>query len=266
MALRKNLLTIILMSLFFVGCTSEKQLTEKVKKIMKENPDILTEAIKANPADFVEAIQEAAKGAREEMAARREKGEKQKFDESFNNPLKPVVRSDESIRGTKGAPIVVIEYSDFECPFCSRGFDVVTELLGKYKGKVQFVYKHLPLSFHKQAMIASQYYEAIRLQSAEKAFKFHDDIFANQSKLKNGEKFLQSLAKKLNLNMGKLKRDIGSDQVKKRIAEDMKEAAKFGIQGTPGFIVNGIPVKGAYPFSHFEMIINKLKEKGKIKL
>src|SRR5690606_30903627 len=109
-------------------------------------------------------------------------------------------------------------------------------------------------------------YEAVRLQSEEKAIKFHDEIFENQSKLRQGESFLKTLAKKVGADMTKLAKDVNSDKVKDRIKADEAEAAKFGFQGTPGFLVNGIPVRGAYPVDHFNMIISTLKEKGKIKL
>jgi protein-disulfide isomerase len=115
-------------------------------------------------------------------------------------------------------------------------------------------------------MIASQYYEAIRLQDAKKAFEFHDMIYKDQRKLQNGESFLKSLAKDLKVDMGKLAKDVNSDVVKKRIDADVEEAGKFGFQGTPGFLLNGIPVKGAYPTTHFVDIINKLKEKGKLNI
>ena len=257
--------TFVLSSLLF-GCLSDKQLAEKMKKAMKEDPSILTEAVKENPAEFIQALQKAAEDARGELAKKRQEEEEKRFNNSFDQPLQPVIRKDETIRGTRGAPLVLIEYSDFECPFCKRGFETVQSLLKKYKGKIQFVYKHLPLNFHKNAMLASQYYEAIRLQSEEKAFKFHDEIYLNQTKLKKGEKFLKPIAQKLKVNMTKLKKDIKSKKVNDRIAEDQKEAAKFGISGTPGFILNGVPVRGAYPVDHFERIIAKLKEKGKVKL
>jgi protein-disulfide isomerase len=140
------------------------------------------------------------------------------------------------------------------------------ELMKKYDGKIRFVYKHLPLSFHPQAMIASQYYEAIRLQDAEKAFKFHDAIYLNQRGLQNGEKFLQAEAKKVGADMAKVAKDVKSEVVMKRIQQDIEEAGKFGFQGTPGFLLNGVPVKGAYPTSHFDDLISKLKEKGKVSL
>lgn len=248
--------------LILPACVSK----DKLKQTMKENPEILYEAIKADPAEFMMVLQEAAQNAKGAMEEKKREAEKKAFEDSFNNPLKPEIRGDESVRGTKGAPIVLVEYSDFECPFCSRGFNTVSSFMDKYPGKVQFIYKHLPLSFHPAAMIASQYFEAIRLQDEEKAFKFHDAIFANQRKLKNGEKFLKAEAKKLGVNMSKVAKDIKSDAVNDRIKADMEEAAKFGIQGTPGFVLNGIPIKGAYPLSHFVKIVEELKKRKLIEI
>ncbi|MCO4792725.1 MAG: thioredoxin domain-containing protein [Bacteriovoracaceae bacterium] len=264
-----KLLKMFLFFLAAVGtlsCVSEGQLKDKVAKILKENPKVLTDAIEANPAEFVEAVQKAAKNAQQVLAKKREQDEAKKLEATYDNPLKPVIRSDESIRGTKGAPITLVEYSDFECPFCTRGFKTVQEIMKAYPGKVAFVFKHLPLSFHKQAMVASRYFEAIRLDDEKKAFKFHDEIFDNQRQLRNGEAFLKKVAKKVGANMTKLAKNLKDPKVQQRIDEDMKEAASFGMQGTPGFIINGVPVKGAYPFSHFKTIIDELVKRGKLSL
>ncbi|MBT3983758.1 MAG: thioredoxin domain-containing protein [Bacteriovoracaceae bacterium] len=252
-----------ILALALVGCNSEQQIKDTIKK----NPDLLIEAIKAKPVEFIDALNDAVKIAQKGEAKRREDSEKKRLEEAFEKPLTPVLRSDETYRGGgKDSPLVLVEYSDFECPFCSRGFKTVQKLLETYPGKLTFVYKHLPLSFHANAMKASQYYEAIRLQDPKKAFKFHDEIYENQRGLKKGEGFLKGIAKKVGADMGKLAADVNSEKVKKRIAEDMQEAEKFGFSGTPGFLLNGVPVKGAYPFSHFQEIIGKLKAKGKVSL
>lgn len=251
--------------LALAACTSTTS-KDDLKKMMKENPDIITEAIEANPGKFIEALNNAVKVAQEGEGKKREEDEKKVLEESFNKPLVAEIRGDESFRGNKDAPITLIEYSDFECPFCSRGYNTVMELMKKYDGKIRFAYKHLPLSFHPQAMPASQYYEAIRLQSPEKAWEFHDIIYKDQRKLQLGEKFLKDTAKGLKVDMTKLAADVKSEQVQKRIDADMAEAAKFGFQGTPGFLLNGIPVKGAYPAAHFDGLIEELKKRGKITL
>lgn len=256
-------LSLLLAVLFvFASCVDKKQLGEMIKK----NPEIITDAIKENPTAFIEALNEAVKKAQADQRDKAEEEERKALEASFENPLVPEIRSDELIRGTKGAPITIVEYSDFECPFCKRGYSTVMELLEKYKGKIQFVYKHLPLSFHPMAMPASKYYEALRLQNESYAVKFHDEIYENQGKLKNGEAFLKEVAKKVGANMKKLETDLKSEALEQRIEADLAEANKYGFQGTPGFLVNGVPVKGAYPTSHFDDIIKKLQEKGKIKL
>jgi protein-disulfide isomerase len=244
----------------FAGCTSKDQL----KKMLSEDPTILAEAIEKNPSVILEALNKAVRKAQEEEGKKRQDDEKKQLEDSYNNPLQPVIRADESIRGTKGAPLVLVEYSDFQCPYCSRGFETVLKLLEKFKGKIQFIYKHLPLDFHPQAKIASQYYEALRLQAPEKAFSFHDKIYKDQGKLKNGEAFLKEVAKTTGADMAKLAKDLNSEAVLKRIKEDEEEAKKYDFQGTPGFIFNGVPVKGAYPAEHFIQIAEELKKRGKV--
>jgi len=253
---------LLAVALVLASCTSKDDL----KKMLKENPEIMTEAIEANPEKFIDALNSAVKIAQEGQGKKREDEEKKGLEESFNNPLQAEIRSDESFRGNKDAPITLIEYSDFECPFCTRGYQTVMELMKEYEGKIRFAYKHLPLSFHPHAMPASQYYEAIRLQSPEKAWEFHDRIYKDQRKLQNGVAFLKGLAKELKVDMAKLEKDIKSPALKARIDADIAEAGKFGFQGTPGFLINGVPVKGAYPSAHFKSIIEELKKRGKISL
>lgn len=261
-----KLLVVFLSAALLASCTSDEKLKEQMTKILKDDPKVLTEAIEKHPAEFIEALQKAAKNAQEEMGKRREEEEKKKLEESFDKPLVAEIRKDESIRGPKDAPITLVEYSDFECPFCSRGFETVQGLLKKYDGKIRFIYKHLPLSFHEQAMISARYYEAVRMQDEKKAFAFHDEIFKNQRKLKNGEAFLQATAKQVGADMARLKKDLNSDAITKRIEADQKEAANFGMQGTPGFLLNGVPVRGAYPTEYFVNLVDELQKRGKLKL
>jgi protein-disulfide isomerase len=261
-----NALVMLLCSFLIMSCTSDEKMKQQMTKILQDDPKVLTEAIEKHPAAFIEALQKAAKTAQEEMGKNREADEKKKLEESFDKPLVADIRADESIRGPKDAILTLVEYSDFECPFCSRGYDTAMALMKKYEGKIRFIYKHLPLSFHEQAMVTAQYYEAVRMQDPKKAFAFHDEIFKNQRKLKNGVAFLDATVKQVGADLAKVKKDMNSAAAKTRIDEDMKEAAKFGMQGTPGFILNGVPVRGAYPPEYFDGIVDQLVKKGKVKL
>lgn len=234
--------------------------------MLKENPDILVDAIKANPAKILDAFKEAAQSAQEEAAKQRVEDEKKELEERYATPHEPEIRGDELFRGNKDAPITLVEYSDFQCYYCSKAFGTVLELLDKYGKKIRFVYKHLPV-IGQYSRKASQYYEAIRLQDPKKAIAFHDELFKNQQKIRSGgEKYLKEVAKDVKANMNQLSKDVESEKISKRIDQDEAEARKFGFSGTPGFVINGIPVKGAYPTSHFEGIVEELVKRGKLKL
>lgn len=188
------------------------------------------------------------------------------MEEDFNNPKKVEVAKDRASVGPRSAPITLIEYSDFQCPYCKRGWEVVEGLKKKYGKKIFFTFKHLPLtSIHPMAMPAAKYFEAIARQSSAKAYEFHDKLFGAQEKLSSeGEKFLEETAKAVGANLKKLKKEMDSDTVKKRIDADQAEATSLGFQGTPAFVIAGVRVSGALPQEHFEQIIERrLKQQQK---
>lgn len=264
----KLLMPIVLIgaTTLMTSCMSDSALKDQISKVIQDNPKLLADAIEKHPVEVMTALQNASKAAQGEMAKQRDADEKKALEENFEKPLVANIRSDEIIVGPKDAPITLVEYSDFECPYCSRGFETVKSLMSKYEGKIRFVYKHLPLPFHKQAMISAQYYEALRLQDSKKATAFHDEVFKNQAKLQDGVKYLDSVVKKVGGDLAKVKTDIKSEKVAERIKEDGTEAATFGMQGTPGFLLNGVPVRGAYPAEYFTGIVEELQKRGKLKI
>jgi protein-disulfide isomerase len=227
-----------------------------IELALQKNPHVLVDAIKANKKVIFEIVtQEAA----EEQARTKQEGEaaeKKAFEDSFRNPLKPSIDANSRIRGRRDARLTLVEYADFQCPYCAAGYQTVEELRKNHPGDLRFVFKNLPLSFHPEAMPAAQWLEAVALQSPEKAWKFHDVLFQNQGKL--SVDFYKKTARDLGLDVAKCEKDSESQAVKERIAADAEEAGKLGFNGTPGFLLNGIPVKGAYPAAHFDDIIKKL--------
>ena len=101
MYLLKNLSLGLLSSVLLVSCMTDDQLKEKMAKILKENPTIVTESIKANPAEYMMTFQDAAKNAQKEMAALRQKKEQEALEKTYENPLQPIIRKDELIRGKR---------------------------------------------------------------------------------------------------------------------------------------------------------------------
>ncbi len=230
-----------------------------LKKIMSEHPEILTEAIEKNPEKFTEAFRKAHMQAQVKAREKAEQEEKEKMEAEFKNPKTPEIEEGRAIFGPKNAPITIVEYSDFQCPYCRRGYETLKEVQKKYKDKIRIIFKHLPLSFHPLSMPAAKRFEALAIQSSNIAYKYYELVYENQNELNSkGEAFLDEMAKKAGANISKMKKDMDSEKVKERINKDTKEAEKFEISGTPGFLINGISIKGAYPLEYFVQIIDRL--------
>ncbi len=257
MTSRQILSTLVtaLAALTMASCApSAKQLKEAIEK----DPSIVFVAIEKDPGKFIEIVNKAAQDAQRGQAEKQAEDEKKARDEEFKNPLKPEIEDNRVVFGNKAAPITIVEYSDFQCPYCSRGYQTMREVRKEYGDKVRIVFKHLPLDFHPLAMPAAKYFEAIAKQSPEKAEKFHDMVFENQGMLKDkGEAYFKEVTKKVGADLKKVETDLKDESIAAKIAKDMEEARKFSMSGTPGFIINGVSLRGAYPFPEFKKIIDQ---------
>jgi protein-disulfide isomerase len=253
--LKKIIVLLAGLGILASGCAPS---ADKLKEAIKKDPSIVFAAIEADPEQFIEVVNKAARDAQGKSAEKAQADESKKRDDEFANPLQAEIQEGRAIKGPANAPITIVEYSDFECPYCTRGYQTIQEVEKNYGDQVRIVFKHLPLDFHPKALPAAKYFEAIARQSHEKAYKFKDEIFQNQDKLKSkGEDFMKEAAKKVGADMTRVKKDLADSSLMDRINADMAEAQKFGITGTPGFLINGVSLKGAYPFSEFKTIIDR---------
>lgn len=251
----KKSLLLLPLALVFFSCAPK---TADIQKALEDNPEILVNAIKKNPEKVLAALQEAAQDGQKRAQELAAKEEEAKFEAEFKNPLKPVVSDSRPSMGLVNAPITIVNYTDFQCPFCARGYQTLEKIKETYGDKVRIIVKNLPLSNHPMALPAAERFEALMLIDADKAWAFYHEIFAHQDKLNGGqEKYLDSVVQKLGADLKKVKTLMASEKVRSIIRSDMEEADKFSIQGTPGFIVAGVSVRGAYPFETFKTIIDR---------
>jgi protein-disulfide isomerase len=157
-----------------------------------------------------------------------------------------------------GSPVVIEEFTDFECPFCARGSVTMDKLVQDYGGKVQLVIRNMPLKFHKNAMIAAQAYTAVSLQNQSAAYEFQKQVFAEQGRLESeGEGFLYAVAGKLGIDLPRMKADMKSAKVAEIIAKDQSDFANYGFQGTPSYVIGTEKVQGVRPYGTFKAIIDR---------
>lgn len=171
----------------------------------------------------------------------------------------PDITADEYVRGNKDAAITLIEYSDFECPFCGQFHTTVQQVIQDYPNDVKIVYRHFPLSFHPEAEPAALAAECAGEQG--KFWEFHDELFENQSQL--GSAFYTQTASKLGLNAGKFQDCVSSGKYLTKIQTQAQEGGAAGVTGTPGsFLISKdgtvSTIKGAQPYSVVKSSIDKM--------
>jgi hypothetical protein len=257
-----SITSLLLFLLTVYGLSFDKRFDKQMRKVITHNPDVLAEAIKSVPYEFTQTVNEAIKINRKTLLEQRHQEEMYRFEQALLDPMVPLIREDELVRGDYNAPLLLIMYTDFACPLTVKSFQTVRRLFEIYHNRLQLIVKHLPHEMHANAMISSKYYEALRLQGEELAVFFHDQLFDAHENLRRGEPFLSYMARDLGADMRRLSRDLHSKEVERRIREDMDEAHSFGIRSTPAFLLNGIPITGAYPEEHFRALIEKLQNKS----
>ncbi len=161
-------------------------------------------------------------------------------------------------RGPEKAAVSIVEFSDFQCPFCGRVTPTLDKVVEEYGSQVRIVFKHLPLSIHPKAPAAHAASEAAHRQG--KFWEMHDAIFANQRELEPGK--FEKYAEEMGLDMKQYRADVASAEVKARVDDDKGEARRLGVSGTPGFFINGRFFSGAQPFEAFKERIDEELEEG----
>jgi protein-disulfide isomerase len=167
--------------------------------------------------------------------------------------------------GPSDAPITIVEFSDFECPFCGRVVPTIKQLEKDYGKKIRVVWKNQPLPFHQNAMPAATVaMEAFAQGKNDKFWAMHDKLFENRSALDQAS--LEKYAQELGLDVGKVKASLAGKTHESQIKADQDLAAQVGARGTPSFFINGRPLRGAQPIDKFkELIDDELKRVDKLK-
>ena len=186
--------------------------------------------------------------------------------------LNRVSTDDDPVLGDKNAPLTIVEFSDYECPFCKRSFDqVLPELKKNYidTGKLKLVFRDFPLSFHANAHKEAEAAECARSQSDDATyFKFHDQIFTRTTSNGVGLALSQIpiIARDLNLNVSQFQQCLNSGKFGDEVDKDIADGTAAGASGTPSWfigrsskdgVVNSRLVVGAQPFSAFKVIIDE---------
>ncbi len=227
-----------------IGCTTgtmdNQKLEEQVLQIIRDNPQVIIESVQA----YQQQEEDQMRGARQAF-----------LQQMLTNPAAVIGNS--PTFGAAAQKIVLVEFSDFQCPFCARAHQTIKAFMEKYKGEVTLTYKHLPLaSIHPQAMPAAK--AAWSAQQQGKFWEYYDALFEQQKDL--GENLYVAIAENLNLDLAKFNRDRQSKEAEAAINQDVQLARQLGINGTPFFFLNQEAFSGALELPEVEQILAKVKQ------
>jgi protein-disulfide isomerase len=173
-------------------------------------------------------------------------------------PLRVAVAPVGPSRGPEKAKITIVEFSDFECPFCSRGGATLAKVMERYPDQVRVVYRQFPLEFHPRARKAAE--ASLCAGEQGKFWELHDRMFADQGKLAVED--LKAAARELKLDGVRFDACLDAGAQGAAVEADLKAGQALGVQGTPAFFVNGVFLNGAVPFEQFVAAIDRELKRG----
>ncbi len=171
-------------------------------------------------------------------------------------PVKIQVSADDPVKGSKDAPVTIVEFSDFQCPYCGSFYTQTLPSIEKNyieTGKARLVFMNFPLGFHQYAQKAAEASECAQEQG--KFWEYHDKLFENQAALDIAS--LKQYAKGLSLDQAKFDKCLDSGATAGKVSRDSSSGQSYGVTGTPSFFINGIALVGAQPFGNFQKIIEQ---------
>jgi len=232
----KYIIFIIFISfiLFFTGCQN-KPAKEEIGQYIKENPNLILEILKDHPQEIFEIAQTGQQiKSNRALAERRDKELKNPI--TFHNQQSRFFKPG----ATVDAPVQIVLFSNFQCPFCKKSAQLIDQISESYPGKVNILFRHLSsdsLSFQ-QALL----FETVGLENPEKAWKLHDFMFNNQKEIRKDQSILKQELKKMGLEL--TSKDIENPKALSHLQSDNEEAQRLHINRTPTLFVNGITITG----------------------
>lgn len=178
---------------------------------------------------------------------------------SLEPPRQTVATAGHPSKGSADAPIEMVEFSDFQCPFCQRVNPTVEQVLKTYGDRIKFVYRHFPLPNHPNARPAAEAAACANVQG--QFWQYHDRLFAEPNKLTDAD--LKAHAAALGLDAARFNACVDGHESKAEVDRDVAEGGALGVTGTPAFFINGRALDGAQPFLAFTRVIDEeLAAKG----
>jgi protein-disulfide isomerase len=211
------------------ACADPQQISEIKAKV---------DEIQAQQKDVIAKLEALSQGQKQMLAKAPAAAPRQPQEDP--NKVYTIPPGKSFAKGPADAPVTIVEFSDFQCPFCAQAATIVKQVTDAYPNDVRFIYKNYPLPFHKEAMPAAK--AAIAAGNQGKFFEMHDKLFENYRTL--SEDYYAKAAAELGLDVERFKKDMADPATQALIDQEMKEAREAEVRGTPTIFINGKKPQG----------------------
>jgi len=238
-------------ALMVCAACAPKEKKEDPAAEKKKIESIVKEYIRSHPEELADSLNKYA-------ADRRGKEQELKFKQSLTNRVSVPLEGSFS-QGDENAPVTLVEFSDFECPFCARVNDTLKQIRNKYDGKLRVVFKNFPLvSIHHKAIEAAR--AAMAAGEQGKFWEYRNILLSRQGlwKVADSKPVFLKFAEGLGLDKDRFAKDMENKEYDKHVQDDMKLGQSLGVRATPTFFINGVMVQGAVGLDYFERVIDTL--------
>jgi protein-disulfide isomerase len=235
---------------------SEEELAGMLRQILKQQPALVLDVLRDHSEHVLDIAQQGSH-------IRRKKNMEKQWHEDLKQP-KSVNTANRPVLGPANAPVTVIAFSDFTCPYCQQAAEVLDRIIRARPQDVKFLFKHMPHGKDSPARLASEYFVAASLQNERAPWLLYNSFFADPDALTaDAQNTVATAAAQAGLDMKKLAADLKTKKISTIIEEDQADAKKLKVEGTPFFLVNNLTIRGAVSYDIFNAAVDMALAHGK---
>ncbi|MDR0239334.1 MAG: thioredoxin domain-containing protein [Deltaproteobacteria bacterium] len=228
---------------------SEEELAGALRQVLKKHPEIVLEILREHSESVLDIAQQGSN-------IRRRKNMELQWREDLKQP-KSVTTANRPVLGPANAPVTIIAFSDFTCPYCQQAAEVLDRILQARPQDVKYIFKHMPHGKDSPSQVAAEYFVAASFQNDRAPWLLYKSFFAAPDKLSaDVQNFAAKAAAQAGLDMKKLAADVKNKKTGAIIEEDQADAKKLNVEGTPYFLVNNLTVRGAVSYDIFNAAVD----------
>lgn len=233
---------------------SEAELREQVRSVLREHPELILEALEGQEEALYDAVQRGLEAKRQARLRRRREAQ-------ARDPVRVELDESRPFLGPEDAEETIVVFTDLQFPACAKGFAKLEALLEEQPGRFRVAFRHRPMGFHPHSEAAARWFEAALEQDQDRAFEYLGLLFRGQRRVfQEGQAALAALAEQVGLDADRLRREAASEEIARRVEEDLARARELGFTAAPVAVLRGVVLTGPVAGQRYLEVLEMSRE------